>query len=113
MTNVTIRVDPEIKSEAEALFNSLGISMSGAVNIFLRQAIREQAIPFPIRTKTAEEKYNEYFTPPVINSIKESAVKFERGEYITFTLDELLAMEDGNIPQRAIDFLESRKKAGE
>jgi len=59
MTNITIRIDEDVKREAETLFNQLGMSMSGAINIFVRQAIREQAIPFPIRVKTAVEKYNE------------------------------------------------------
>jgi len=48
MTNITIRIDEGIKKEAEILFDKLGLSMSGAINVFFRQAIREQAIPFQI-----------------------------------------------------------------
>ena len=47
-TNLTIRVDTGIKSEAEKLFEDLGMSISTAFNIFLRQAVRMQAIPFSI-----------------------------------------------------------------
>lgn len=47
-TNLTIRVDAGIKSEAEKLFEDLGMSISTAFNIFLRQAVRMQAIPFTI-----------------------------------------------------------------
>ena len=47
-TNLTIRVDSSIKSEAEKLFEDLGMSISTAFNIFLRQAVRMQAIPFTI-----------------------------------------------------------------
>ena len=47
-TNLTIRVDTGIKSEAEKLFEDLGMSISTAFNIFLRQAVRMQAIPFAI-----------------------------------------------------------------
>ena len=47
-TNLTIRIDANIKSEAEKLFEDLGMSISTAFNIFLRQAIRVQAIPFSI-----------------------------------------------------------------
>ena len=109
VTNITIRIDPDIKVEAETLFNKLGMSMSGAVNIFLRQAIRLQAIPFEIKAKTPDEEYDEYFTPAVVKEILESAERIKNGEYISFTIDELIAMEDGDIPQRAIDFLESHK----
>ena len=51
----SIKVDPEIKAESQALFERLGLSWSGAINLFLRQAIREQAIPF----RVGEPKYNE------------------------------------------------------
>ena len=47
-TNLTIRIDSGIKNEAEKLFDDLGMSISTAFNIFLRQAIRMQAIPFSI-----------------------------------------------------------------
>jgi len=111
-TNITVRIDEEVKRDAETLFEKLGMSFSGAINIFIRQAIREQAIPFSIRLKTAEEKYNEYFTPSVLKELEESYEQARRGEIITFTIDELIAMEGGEIPQRAIDFLKAHKKAG-
>ena len=112
MTSITIRIDDDIKRDAETLFDKLGFSISGAINVFFRQAIRQQAIPFEIRTKTeAEEKYDEYFTPEMVKSILESEEKIRRGDCIEFTIEELIAMEDGDIPQRAIDFLESHKAA--
>ena len=111
-TNLTIRIDEDIKREAENLFNELGMSMSGAINVFFRQAVREKAIPFPIRAKTAEEKYNEYFTPQVVEKILHSIGQAERGEVITFSMAELASMEEGELPQRAIDFLETHRKVG-
>ncbi|MBQ8210555.1 MAG: type II toxin-antitoxin system RelB/DinJ family antitoxin [Clostridia bacterium] len=46
--NITIRMDKELKAQADTLFNELGLSMSTAFNIFVRQAVREQSIPFII-----------------------------------------------------------------
>ena len=46
--NVTFRVDEDIKEQADDLFSDLGMSLSTAFNIFLRQAIREQQIPFAV-----------------------------------------------------------------
>ena len=40
--NVTFRVDEELKMQADALFSELGMSLSTAFNIFLRQSVREQ-----------------------------------------------------------------------
>ena len=47
-TNINIRVDNEIKKEAQDIFSSLGMDMTTAINIFLRQAIRLRSIPFAI-----------------------------------------------------------------
>ena len=47
-TNVCIRIDTELKAQAEALFSELGLNLTTAFNIFLRQAVREKRIPFEI-----------------------------------------------------------------
>ncbi len=54
-TNLNIRTDSEVKVAAEKLFSELGLTVSSAVNIFLRQAIRENAIPFEIRLNVPNE----------------------------------------------------------
>ena len=48
-SNINIRIDDKLKKEAEKLFNNLGINMSSAINVFLKQSVREQKIPFEIR----------------------------------------------------------------
>ena len=47
---VTIRVNRELKENAEVLFDYLGLNMSNAVNIFLRKAVDQKGIPFPVNT---------------------------------------------------------------
>ena len=47
---VTIRVNRELKENAETLFNYLGLNMTNAVNIFLRKAVDQKGIPFQINT---------------------------------------------------------------
>ncbi|KPU43665.1 RelB antitoxin [Oxobacter pfennigii] len=51
-TNISIRLDVELKKQAEQLFNELGMNMTTAFNIFLRQAVRQQRIPFDIALET-------------------------------------------------------------
>lgn len=46
--STNIKIDPELKREAQALFNELGLNLSTAINLFLRQSVREQAIPFRV-----------------------------------------------------------------
>ena len=45
----TIRIEPEIKREASAILDELGLSMSTAINLFLRAVVREQGMPFEMR----------------------------------------------------------------
>ena len=48
---VTIRVDKDLKNQADALFDRLGMDMTTALNVFLRKAVDEAAIPFPVSMK--------------------------------------------------------------
>ena len=54
--NLSIRVDKETKEKANELFNKFGLTMTTAVNMFLKTAIRENRIPFELKL---EEEPNE------------------------------------------------------
>ncbi|WEV72511.1 type II toxin-antitoxin system RelB/DinJ family antitoxin [Bifidobacterium sp. ESL0790] len=43
---IAVRTDPEVKKEAQEVLKSIGLDMSGAINIFLRQVISDQGLPF-------------------------------------------------------------------
>lgn len=55
-SNISIRMDSELKKQADAFFNELGMSLSTAFNIFVKQSLREGRIPFSIslESPTAE-----------------------------------------------------------
>ena len=55
--NTNISIDVEIKKKAQKLFSDLGMDLSTAINIFLHQAVVENAIPFTI-TREASQKYS-------------------------------------------------------
>ena len=44
----SIKIEPQLKKDSQDLFERLGMNLSTAVNIFLRQSVKEQAIPFRI-----------------------------------------------------------------
>ena len=48
-SNLTVRLDAQLKKDAEQLFNDLGMTLSGAINIFLHQAIEQQGLPFQVK----------------------------------------------------------------
>ncbi len=49
MANINIRVDDELKKQAETMFADLGLNMSTAMTIFLKQAVRYGGIPFDVK----------------------------------------------------------------
>lgn len=51
-SNVSFRIDTDIKNQADRLFSELGLNMTTAFNIFLRQSIREGSIPFNVTVNT-------------------------------------------------------------
>lgn len=52
VSNVSFRIDSNLKAQADALFSQLGMNMTTAFNIFLRQSVREGCIPFNITINT-------------------------------------------------------------
>ena len=53
-SNVFARVEPEIKEQAEAVLEKLGIPMSNAVSMFLRQVVLQRGIPFEMKLPKEE-----------------------------------------------------------
>jgi DNA-damage-inducible protein J len=47
-TNLTIRLDHGLKDEADLVFNTMGMSLTTAITVFLRQVVRQKKIPFEI-----------------------------------------------------------------
>jgi DNA-damage-inducible protein J len=52
MAQINIRIDDELKTRADNIFEELGLNMSTAFTIFVRQTIRQGGIPFEITTRT-------------------------------------------------------------
>ena len=48
MSQIAVRVDDQLKKEANALFNELGLDMSTAVKLFLKQSVLTKSIPFKL-----------------------------------------------------------------
>ena len=54
-TNLNIRIDKEIKDQADRIFFELGLNMTTAINMFLRTTIRENGIPFSLKLDVPNE----------------------------------------------------------
>lgn len=54
-TNLNIRMDKDVKDQAEQIFSALGLNMTTAINIFLKTSIREKGIPFALKLDVPNE----------------------------------------------------------
>ena len=51
---INMRVNPEIKADAESIFSSLGMTLTEAINVFLHKSVMEGGLPFDVR----QPRYN-------------------------------------------------------
>jgi DNA-damage-inducible protein J len=55
-SNIYVRIEPEIKKQAETVLEQLGIPMSNAIGLFLRQVVLQQGIPFDMKLRVNKQK---------------------------------------------------------
>lgn len=48
VTNISVRMDEDLKKQTEALLNKMGLNMSTAINMFAKAIVLQQKIPFEI-----------------------------------------------------------------
>jgi len=57
-TNLSIRIDSNLKNEADKVFNALGMNLTTAITVFVKQAVMQKRIPFEIALSTGESSNN-------------------------------------------------------
>lgn len=78
MAQVNFRIDDQVKRDADELFDKLGLSLSAAITIFLKQSISRRGFPFPIcETSSASVPFGMYYShasvpPPVAKTQEDS-----------------------------------------
>jgi DNA-damage-inducible protein J len=82
--NVTIRLDRDVKEQAEKMFNDFGMNLSTAFNIFARQALRQGKIPFEI--------YDPFYSTKNQAELNRRIADIESGKNLT--AHELIEVED-------------------
>ena len=88
MANISIRVPDDIKKQAADVFAELGLDMSTAINLFLRQSIRQNGLPF-------RPSIDPFYSDSNLRALQNSLNQLKDGNVVTKTMDELEAMENG------------------
>lgn len=89
MANVNIRVDDDLKKEAENIFTALGLSMSAATNAFYKQVVRYGGIPFELKIDPFYSKENQAHLKKAISNHET-----RKSKPIVKTMAELETMAD-------------------
>lgn len=89
-SNVFARVEPEIKEQAEDVLNKLGISMSNAVGMFLRQIVIQRGIPFELKLPSNEPLAIENLTKEQLDAEITKGIA-DIGAGRVYTVDEVEA----------------------
>ena len=88
MTNLNIRIDKNLKERAETFFADLGLNMTTAFNIFIRQSLKQGKIPFEILSNP-----DPFYSDKNRRVLEKSARELQEGKVVIKTMDELRAME--------------------
>jgi len=91
MAQLYLRIDDQLKEQADVLFGKLGLNIGIAVNMFLSQAVRESKIPFEIALYPNDA--DPYFNEKNMARLNEAIQQVKDGKVIVKTMDELLEME--------------------
>ena len=87
-TNLNIRIDRELKERAETVFYDMGLTMTAAFNLFVRQTLRQGKIPFEIYI-------DPFYSESNMSVLQASIADINAGKgIISKTIEELEEMEN-------------------
>lgn len=85
MAQINLRVDDEVKKGAEQTFDEIGLSMSTAINIFLKKVAREKRIPFEL---SADPFYSETNMKRLLKAVADAKAGKNMTEHQLIEVDD-------------------------
>lgn len=82
MAQINLRVDDVIKKDAEQALDEIGLSMTAAINIFLRKVARERRIPFELSADPFYSESNMRHLDNIMRDVKSGTAKFVEHDLI-------------------------------
>lgn len=82
MAQISLRVDDEVKRSAEQALNEIGLSMSAAINVFLRKVAREKRIPFELTADPFYSESNIRYLEGIMHDVENGTARFAEHELL-------------------------------
>lgn len=86
--STNISIDADIKAKAQELFSDFGLDLSTAINIFLRQSVRENSIPFQIYRDVPNEET--VFAMKEIEDMEKNPEKYKGYNDVNQMMEDIL-----------------------
>ena len=86
-STVSVRIDSELKEQAEGILKELGISVSSAFTMFYKQVVLKNGIPFDVTLPQRPKALEEYTHEELVEKFERSSQQVERGE--VYSVDEV------------------------
>jgi len=85
MANLQIRIDDELRQQAQQIANDMGMDLTTAVRVFLKQMVNDQGLPF-------KPELDPFYAPSNKAALKRSINQLNKGQVVTKSWEELEAM---------------------
>ncbi|NLT14935.1 MAG: type II toxin-antitoxin system RelB/DinJ family antitoxin [Clostridiales bacterium] len=105
-TSITVRVDKDLKENAEQVLSYIGLNMTSAINVFLRKVVDEKAIPFMLNSRKLgiTTTFSEDEITKRMNDALREDFKFSREHSLP------VALYDENLKKAYVEYPDGRRE---
>jgi len=82
-SNLSVRIDPVLKESSERILNQLGIPMSSAITLFLKQVVINNGIPFDVKLPKGIVNIDDLSDEEIQKEIQKGIDDFDNGRYVS------------------------------
>ena len=92
--NMSIRTDSELKAQAEQILSQLGMNMTGTINMFLQQIVRDRAVPLSLSLSSEQSLYADLLRAKVE---RDSGSEYLSADEFLTRMDQVIEGAGGNV----------------
>ena len=92
--NMSIRTDSELKAQGEQILSQLGMKMTGTINMFLQQIVRDRAVPLSLSLSSEQSLYADLLRAKVE---RDSGAEYLSADEFLTRMDQVIEGAGGNV----------------
>ena len=92
--NMSIRTDSELKAQAEQVLSQLGMNMTGTINMFIQQIVRDRAVPLSLSLSSEQSLYADLLRAKVE---RDQGAEYLSADEVLARIDRAIEAADKNV----------------